>query len=358
MDQDIWSNSTSAEIIITELNDSLSLKHVDCYTAIGASCTNVISIEVKFNNSIVLHGLIAGESYSIGVILENETGEIYYKQAHVCTVPRGVDLSYISIKQQSDVVYLGASTQSDIKSVDGKIDGFRIKSITPVASVMFPAGLDNASADGAIAVKFPPADIFRIQVASYIEGCENVESYEIATFEYCSGPEPVLNLQQIPSDEFAILLSWDEPADTRRIRPDGYEITITTLSGKTLISTWLLASTQNNQTAYTFDSSSIKSLPVATEFICSVRTSIPNPCQSKDEFQEVFYDFNVSTRNISCKTRGFGGKAQEPSFTFFSPTLIILQWKTPDDFLNQFEDDYYSILLNGKEKHSVAPIST
>ena len=118
------------------------------------------------------------------------------------------------------------------------------------------------------------------------------------------GPEPVLNLQQIPSNEFAILLSWDEPADTRRIRPDGYEITITTLSGKTLISAWLLASTQNNQNAYTFDSSSIKSLPVATEFICSVRTSIPNLCRSKDEFQELFYDFNFSTRNISCKTRG------------------------------------------------------
>ena len=98
-----------------------------------------------------------------------------------------MDLSYIAIKQQSDVVYLGASTQSDVTSVDGKIDGFRIKSITPVASVMFPAGLDNASADGAIAVKFPPADIFRIQIASYIEGCQNVESYEIATFEYCSG---------------------------------------------------------------------------------------------------------------------------------------------------------------------------
>ena len=84
MDQDIWSNSTSAEIILTELNDSLSLKHVDCYTAIGASCTNV-SIEVKFNNSIVLHGLIAGESYSIGVILEDDTGKIYYNEAHVCT---------------------------------------------------------------------------------------------------------------------------------------------------------------------------------------------------------------------------------------------------------------------------------
>ena len=54
---------------------------------------------------------------------------------------------------------------------------------------------------------------------------------------------------------------------------------------------------------------------------------------------------------------GSGGRPIDHSFFFLTPTLLFVQWETPEDFFNLLSGDYYSILLNGQEKQSIRPIS-
>ena len=101
-------------------------------------------------------------------------------------MPRGIDLSFMSMIQRWDRVLFGASYRSDVKSVDGKIGGFRVKSIAPTNSATFPTGLDSAAVDGTVVVQFPPAEVFTLQIESFTWGCGEVTSTEIAFIEYCS----------------------------------------------------------------------------------------------------------------------------------------------------------------------------
>ena len=121
-------------------------------------------------------------------------------------------------------------------------------------------------------------------------------------FNFIPGPDPVLNLQQTNSTRTAIQLSWTEPV-SGSVSHHAYQIIIKTLNGETLIATRLPVATQNDD-VISFDSSSVQDLPVATEFVCSVRTLVPISCPQSDETQDIEYNNHASTHHIECQTKG------------------------------------------------------
>ena len=94
---------------------------------------------------------------------------------------------YVSMVQSSEFVHFGSSHYSDVKPVGGHIDGFQIKSVWPNSAEMFPTGVNSSSVNGTIKMKFPPAEVFTVQIESFIERpSEKITSFEVASFKYCS----------------------------------------------------------------------------------------------------------------------------------------------------------------------------
>ena len=93
----------------------------------------------------------------------------------------------MSLRPETDHVLFGAPSTSDVKPIEGRIDGFRIISIIPEISTFFQfVEQVNVPADGTIALQFPPAGVFSIQIQSFISGCGQLSSHEIASIQYCS----------------------------------------------------------------------------------------------------------------------------------------------------------------------------
>ena len=102
------------------------------------------------------------------------------------SVPRGIDLSSLVMTEKSDHVLFGAAPGSDVKAIDGRIDGFRVQLIPAINATAFVIGEERAFTNASIAARFSPAAVFTVHVESFISSCDNVTSTEIASFQYCS----------------------------------------------------------------------------------------------------------------------------------------------------------------------------